>query len=65
MRGLTPDHAPTPPPDAREPLIELLYDLPAITARDANSDALLDMFDFVCPDFETPPAIGPEPPKGC
>jgi phospholipase C len=32
--------------------IELLHDLPALTARDANSDALLDMFDFGCP----PPA---------
>lgn len=26
--------------------IELMYNLPALTARDANSDALLDMFDF-------------------
>jgi phospholipase C len=26
--------------------LELLYALPAFTARDANSDALLDMFDF-------------------
>ena len=24
----------------------------------------LDMFDFACPD-QTPPAIGPQPPKGC
>jgi hypothetical protein len=30
--------------------IELLFDVPAMTARDANSDALLDMFDFGCPD---------------
>lgn len=29
-------------------LIEALFDLPALTARDANSDALLDMFDFSC-----------------
>jgi phospholipase C len=29
--------------------IETLYDLPALTARDANADALLDMFDFGCP----------------
>ena len=29
--------------------IETVYDLPALTARDANSDALLDMFDFQCP----------------
>jgi len=46
-------------------LVELLFQLPAITARDANSDALLDMFDFACPDFTTPPAIGPVPPSGC
>ena len=26
--------------------VELVYDLPALTARDANSDAMLDMFDF-------------------
>jgi phospholipase C len=29
--------------------IETVFDLPALTARDANSDALLDMFDFACP----------------
>ena len=28
--------------------IETMFDLPALTARDANSDALLDMFDFSC-----------------
>jgi phospholipase C len=28
--------------------IEAIFDLPALTARDANSDALLDMFDFSC-----------------
>jgi phospholipase C len=37
-------------------LIELLNDLPALTARDANADALLDMFDFNCPSLTTPPA---------
>src|SRR5262249_6754642 len=35
--------------------IEMLYDLPALTARDANADALLDMFDFTDPQFLTPP----------
>lgn len=29
-------------------LIELLFNLPALTPRDANSDALLDLFDFSC-----------------
>ncbi len=28
--------------------IEAIFDLPALTARDANADALLDMFDFSC-----------------
>jgi phospholipase C len=36
--------------------IETLFDLPALTARDANSDALLDMFDFSCGrDLSLPP----------
>jgi hypothetical protein len=25
-----------------------LFDLPALTTRDANSDALFDLFDFSC-----------------
>jgi phospholipase C len=29
-------------------LIESVFDLPALTARDANADALLDMLDFGC-----------------
>ncbi len=36
-------------------LIELLWDIPALTARDANSDALLDMFDFSCAALSSPP----------
>jgi phospholipase C len=42
-------------------LIELLFNVPALTARDANSDALLDLFDFNCPALlkpPTPPAAG-------
>lgn len=40
--------------------IEALFKLPALTARDANSDALLDMFDFSCPPAPVPaaPAAG-------
>jgi phospholipase C len=34
--------------------IEAVHDLPALTARDANSDALLDMFDFACPQVDVP-----------
>jgi phospholipase C len=40
--------------------IEAIFDLPALTARDANSDALLDMLDFTCPmpDPAPPPDAG-------
>jgi phospholipase C len=40
--------------------IETIFDLPALTARDANSDALLDMLDFTCPmpDPAPPPDAG-------
>jgi phospholipase C len=37
-------------------LIQATFDLPALSRRDANSDAMLDMFDFSCPHFATPPA---------
>ena len=36
--------------------VQLLHNLPALTRRDANSDAMLDLFDFGCPSFATPPA---------
>jgi phospholipase C len=37
--------------------IEAIFDLPSLTARDANSDALLDLFDFSCArDLSLPPA---------
>jgi phospholipase C len=49
--------------------VETVFDLPALTARDANSDALFDLFDFSCGrDLSVPaaPAAGtngcPEPP---
>ncbi len=42
--------------------VEMLFDLPALTGRDANADALLDMFDFSSPQLldppENPPAAG-------
>ena len=40
--------------------IEAVFGLPAMTARDANSDALLDMFDFSCAPEPVPvaPAAG-------
>jgi phospholipase C len=40
--------------------IEAVYGLPAMTARDANADAMLDMFDFHCPPEDIPraPAAG-------
>ena len=40
--------------------IQALFDLPALTARDANSDALLDMFDF----DQSPAAIPDAPESG-
>jgi hypothetical protein len=46
--------------------IEAVFDLPALTARDANSDALLDMFDFACPpSLSTPPTAPAAGTKGC
>jgi phospholipase C len=46
--------------------IQALFDLPAMTRRDANSDALLDMFDFGCPAFARPPTCVPAAaPPGC
>jgi phospholipase C len=39
--------------------IEALFDLPALTSRDANSDALLDLFDFCDAPFATPPGDVP------
>jgi len=44
-------------------LIEALFGLPALTPRDANSDALLDLFDFSCGrEMALPPA--PQPGTG-
>ena len=45
--------------------IETLFDLPALTARDANSDALLDMFDFSCPGDSSVPAAPAPRTDGC
>jgi phospholipase C len=41
--------------------IEALFDLPALTGRDAASSALLDLFDFCDPAFLTPPSDAPAP----
>ena len=41
--------------------IELLFHLPALSARDANSDALLDLFDFSC---GRDLSVGPAPAAG-
>jgi phospholipase C len=40
--------------------IETIFDLPALTARDANSDALLDLFDFSCAQPVSPPPGAPD-----
>ena len=39
--------------------VEALFDLPALTGRDANSDALLDLFDFSCGADVAVPAAPP------
>jgi phospholipase C len=39
--------------------IETRFDLPALTARDANADPMLDLFDFDQPAFLTPPTLPP------
>lgn len=41
--------------------VETLFDLPALTKRDANASAMLDFFDFENPPFLTPPKLD-EPP---
>jgi phospholipase C len=40
--------------------IETIFDLPALTARDANSDALMDLFDFSCGRESFVPGPAPE-----
>jgi len=46
--------------------IQLLHGLPALGARDANADALLDLFDFDCdPDLLDPPPAPEAPVRGC
>ncbi len=37
--------------------LEAKFRLPALTARDANADAMLEYFDFDAPPFATPPPI--------
>ena len=39
--------------------IQTRFDLPALTRRDANASALLEMFDFDHPSFLTPPSLPP------
>jgi len=45
--------------------IELLHDLPALTDRDANADALLDLFDFSKPEMLHPPSAPQAGRRGC
>ena len=41
--------------------IETRFDLPALTARDANADPMLDLFDFANPPFMEPPRLPAAP----
>ena len=43
-------------------LIESKWNLPALSNRDANANAMLDCFDFSRPSFLAPPALAPAPP---
>ena len=46
--------------------VQLLYDLPSLTHRDANADPLLELFDFDCePDLLVPPEPPPAGVGGC
>ncbi|HVV48490.1 MAG TPA: alkaline phosphatase family protein [Polyangia bacterium] len=45
--------------------IEVVFGLPALTARDANSDALLDLFDFTAPALLVPPVAPDAGTGGC
>ncbi len=45
--------------------LETLFDLPALTARDANNDAPLDMFDFTHPALMDPPDAPEAGSGGC
>ncbi len=42
-------------------LIQARFDLPALTRRDANSDALIDLFDFAAAPKSTTPLLSPGP----
>jgi phospholipase C len=44
--------------------IETRFGIPALSGRDANADALLDMFDFANPPFAAPPALAAPPIDG-
>jgi len=45
--------------------LELKFDMPAMTARDANAGALIDFFDFTTPAMATPKISAAAPDKGC
>jgi phospholipase C len=42
-------------------LVESKWNLPALSNRDANANAMLDCFDFRTPAFLSPPALEPAP----
>ena len=42
-------------------MVQARFDLPALSARDANSDVPYDLFDFLHPPFLVPPTLPPSP----
>jgi phospholipase C len=47
--------------------IEAKFNLPALTARDANADSMMDLFDFEHPDYRIPELASgtPDPARNC
>jgi len=45
-------------------LIEVRFNVPSLTARDASADNMMEFFDFSTPHLLSPPALPPQPTNG-
>jgi len=45
-------------------LIEVRFNVPSLTARDASADNMMEFFDFSTPHLLKPPALPPQPTNG-